>query len=398
VTATHPVVFDPYDHATQDDPYPVYARLRADAPFHHDPERGFWVLSRHADVSAALRDETTFSNRMGVSIDPASWGPQARYAMSFLAMDPPEQTRLRALVSRGFTPRRVKELEPRIQALTDEYLRPLVGGDAFDFIDEFAGRLPMDVISEMMGVPKDDRAELRRLADLLIARPEGSRDVPQAGIDAALALLGYFQDAVVDRRRRPKDDLVSALVQADADGDHLADAEIVGFALLMIVAGNETTTKLLGNCLYWGARNPDQLATVFAEPPRAASWVNETLRYDSSTQLLARYLLTDVERHGVVAPAGAQVALLLGSANRDPAVFPDPDRYDLDRDTSQLVSFGAGRHYCLGANLARLESNVVLTTLARLARSLEVDEAGSERIHSVNVRGFAHLPVRLGAR
>jgi len=197
VTTTHPVVFDPYDHATQDDPYPVYARLREDAPFHHDPERGFWALSRHADVTAALRDEATFSNRMGVSIDPASWGPQARYAMSFLAMDPPEQTRLRALVSRGFTPRRVKELEPRIQVLTDEYLRPLIDdGASFDFIDEFAGRLPMDVISEMMGVPKDDRAELRRLADLLIARPEGSRDVPPAGIEAALALLGYFQDVI----------------------------------------------------------------------------------------------------------------------------------------------------------------------------------------------------------
>jgi cytochrome P450 len=399
VTATRPIDFDPYDHAIQDDPYPAYAWLRENAPFHHDAERGFWALSRHADVTAALRDEARFSNSMGVSIDPASWGPQARYAMSFLAMDPPEQTRLRALVSRGFTARRVKELEPRIQALTDSYLGPLIAaGETFDFIDEFAGRLPMDVISEMMGVPAADRAELRRLADLMIARPEGSRDVPPAGIDAALSLLGYFQDAIAVRRRHPADDLVSALVHADADGDQLADAEIAGFALLMIVAGNETTTKLLGNCLYWGGRNPDQLATVLADPQRAPLWVNETLRYDSSTQLLARYLLADVELHGAVAPAGSQVVLLLGAANRDPAVFPDPDRYDLDRDTSQLVSFGGGRHYCLGASLARLEANVVLTTLAGAAGSIEVDDAGRERVHSVNVRGFTHLPVRIARR
>jgi cytochrome P450 len=392
------VTYDPYDYAIQDDPYPVYAWLRENAPLYHNEEHGFWALSRHADILAAFRNETVFSNQMGVSIDAASWGPQARYAMSFLAMDPPEQTRLRSLVSRGFTPRRVQQLEPRIRTLTCEYLDTIPDGATFDFIDEFAGKLPMDVISELMGVPHADRAELRRLADLLVHRPPGTRDVPQVGVDAALTLLGYFGEMIADRRRTPRDDLVSALVAAEFDGDHLVDSEVIGFALLMIVAGNETTTKLLGNSIYWAAQHPDQLASVFADPTRVPLWVNETLRFDTSTQLLARYLTTDVELHGEVAPAGAQLVLLLGAANRDPAVFVDPDRYDLDRDTSTLISFGGGRHYCLGANLARLEASIALAELIAWAKNIEVDEQGIERVHSVNVRGFAHLPVRIGRR
>ncbi len=391
--------YDPYDYAIQDDPYPAYAWLRERAPLYYNKEHGFWALSRHADVVAAFRDEATYSSRMGVSLDPASWGPQAKYAASFLAMDAPEQTRLRALVSRGFTPRRIAELEPRIRALTWEYLEPALDGAAFEFIDEFAGRLPMDVVSELMGVPKVDRAELRRLADRLVHREPGMRDVPKDGLDAALALFGYFGDMVRERRARPGDDLTSALVAADVDGDRLTDAEIVGFVFLMIVAGNETTTKLLGNAVYWGWRNPDQLGPVLADPARVPQWVNETLRYDSSTQLLARYLVRDVELHGRVAPAGSQLVLLVGSANHDPTVFPDPERYDLDRDTSRLVTFGGGRHYCLGASLARLEANVALSELVARVRDITVDEgAGVERVHSANVRGFLRLPVTVDAR
>jgi cytochrome P450 len=398
VTAEALVTYDPYDHAIQDDPFPVYAWLRANAPLYRNDEHGFWALSRHADVLAALRDETTYSNQMGVSIDPTAWGPQARYAMSFIAMDPPEQTRLRALVSRGFTPRRVAEMETRIHALTCAYLDELIERGSFDFVDDFAGKLPMDVISDLLGVPKDDRAELRRLADLLIERPAGTRDVPQAGIDAALTLMRYFGEMIADRRRVRRDDLISALTEADVDGERLTDAEIVGFALLMIVAGNETTTKLLSNCVYWATRNRDQLALVFADAAHVPGWVNETLRYDTSTHMLARYLMRDVELHGQVAPAGAQMLLLLGSANRDADVFPDGDTYDIERDSSALISFGAGRHYCLGANLARLESNVALTELTSRLSAIEVIESGVDRVHSVNVRGFAHLPVEVTAR
>ena len=327
---------------------------------------------------AAFRDEATYSNCMGVSLDPAAWGPNAHYAMSFLAMDPPDQTRLRSLVSRGFTPRRVAELEPQIRAIAREYLDQVPMGEPFDFIDEFAGRLPMDVISEMMGVPRSDRVELRRLADALVDRPDGSRDVPQKGLDAAVTLFGYYGDLLAEKRRAPADDLTSALLAAEVDGDRLADHEIIAFLFLMIVAGNETTTKLLGNALFWGARHPDQLGRVFADPDAAIpGWVGETLRYDTSTQLLARYLRKDVALHGRVAPAGSKLVLLLGSANRDSAVFPDGDAYRIDRDTSQLASFGTGRHYCLGANLARLEARIALDELIGRAAGFEVDESGA---------------------
>jgi cytochrome P450 len=319
--------------------------------------------------------------------------------MSFIAMDPPEQTRLRALVSRGFTPRRVQELEPRIRTLACEYLDVLAGAGSFDFIDEFAGKFPMDVISELLGVPKADRVELRRLADLLIERPEGTRDVPKAGIDAALALMRYFGELIAERRAHRRDDLMSALVEAEIEGERLADPEIVGFALLMIVAGNETTTKLLGNCIYWAGKNPDQLAAVFADPTHVPGWVNETLRYDTSTQMLARYLTKDVALHGGIAPAGSQLLLLLGSGNRDSAVFPDGERFDVTRDTSAMISFGGGRHYCLGANLARMEADIALTELIARVRDIAVDENGPiKRVHSVNVRGFAQLPVQVVSR
>jgi cytochrome P450 len=392
------VVFDPYDYATQDDPYPVYAQLRETAPLYHNEEHDFWALSRHADVTAAFRADGVYSNSMGVSLDPSSWGPHARHVMSFLAMDPPDQTRLRSLVSRGFTPRRIAELEDDIRTISRQHLNALDLTEPFDFIDAFAGRVPMDVISEMMGVPQADRHELRRLADLLVHREEGRRDVPKEGVDAAVSLFGYYADLLAERRRTPRDDLTSALAAADVDGDRLTDQEIIGFLFLMIVAGNETTTKLLGNMLYWAARNQDQLAKVRDDSSRIPDWVNETLRYDGSTQLLARYLLADVALHGEVAPAGSQLVLLLGAANRDGSVFPDPDRYDIDRETSQLVSFGGGRHYCLGANLARLEARVALEELLARVDGVDVDEAGAERFRSINVRGFARLPIAVRPR
>ena len=254
--------YDPYDYAVQDDPYPYYARLREHAPLYHNEAHGFWALSRHDDIVAAVRDETTFSNSMGVSLDPSAWGPNAHYAMSFLAMDPPDQTRLRTLVSRGFTPRRVRDLEPQIRGIATAYLDEAIERGDVDFIDDFAGKLPMDVISELVGVPESDRVELRRLSDLLVHRDEGSRDVPPDGVQAAVSLFGYYAELLAERRRAPKDDLTSALAAvAESDGDRLADSEIIAFLFLMIVAGNETTTKLLGNCLYHAGRNTDQVGS-----------------------------------------------------------------------------------------------------------------------------------------
>lgn len=404
------LVYDPYAYEIHEDPYPTYARLREEAPLYRNGERGFWALSRHADVLAAFRDSERFSNAEGVSIDPAASGPHAHRTMSFLAMDPPHHGRMRGLVSRAFTPRRVAGMEGDIRSLTRAHLDPAVESGSFDFVADLAGKVPMDVISEMLGVPAADRAELRRLSDLLVHREAGVTDVPPAGMEAALTLAGYYADLVADRRGNPGEDLVSALCAAEVDGDQLTDDEIISFLFLMVVAGNETTTKLLAHAWYWAWAHPGERAKPFADPARIGDWIEETLRYDTSSQMLARVTATDVELYGQVIPAGDRVLLLAGSANRDERAFPDPDRYDLDRGrrdadrsggaaSRDLASFGVGRHFCLGASLARLEAKVVLEELvSRVRDDYEIDEAGTRRVHSVNVRGFATLPTEVTKR
>ena len=404
MTTTHEQrVLDPYDYAFQEDPYPVYARLRAEEPLHHNPGLDLWALTRHADIAEAVRTEGTYSNSWGVAIEESAWGPDAHKVMSILGMDPPRQKRLRSLVSRGFTPRRVHDLLPRIEQLTDRYLTECLELGTFDWIADFAGRLPMDVISEMMGVPEEDRADVRRQADVVVHREDGVYDVPAAGAEAALWLVGYYQEMVDRRRRRPSDDLTSALIEAEIDGDRLTDEDVIAFLFLMVVAGNETTTKLLGHALFHLTRHPDQLARVFdgPDPGLVDPWIEETLRYDTSSQLLARYLLQDVELHGRVAPRGSKLLLCLGSANRDERVFTRPDDYDISRDPdelAQILSFGGGRHFCLGANLARLEARVALTGLVERVRSVSVDHESCVRVHSLNVRGFAAMPTRVEVR
>ena len=388
------VQYSPYDYEVHENPYPIYARLRAEAPLYHNEHLGFWALSRHADVSMAFRDSARFSNADGVSLDKMATGPDAHKTMSFLAMDPPRHTRMRALVSRGFTPRRVVELEPRIREIAIDYLDRAREGD-YDLIGDFAGRLPMDVISEMMGVPVSDRDEVRRLADLLVHREEGVEDVPPAGIEAAITLFGYYADMIAQRRKNPTDDLTSALLVAEIDGDRLDDSDIVAFLFLMVVAGNETTTKLLGNALYWAWRNPDQRSLVWSGERSLEEWIEETLRYDTSSQQLARTVLEDVEVAGGVIPKGDRVLLLVGSANRDEMVFDDPDTYRLGRDTQPSVSFGLGRHFCMGASLARLEAKVALEEFHKRFSSYDLREDGIKRVHSSSVRGFANLPVDL---
>ena len=386
---------DPYAYAFHDDPYPVYAALRSQAPVYRNDALDFFALSRHADVLAGFKDSARFSSASGVSLDPASWGPAAQVAMSFLAMDPPQHTRMRALVSRGFTPRRVAALEPRIRQIAVAHLDACAGRDRIDVVDDLAGKLPMDVVSEMLGVPAADRAELRRSADLLVHREEGRRDVPKEGVLAFAAIRAYFTDLIEDRRRRPGDDLLSALLVADLDGDRLGDADILSFCNLMIVAGNETTTKLIANALYWLWRHPDQRALVRADPRLVPGWIEETLRYDNSSQILARVLTREVSVRGVRMPKGSRVLLLVGSANRDEEVFAQPDAYDIRRDTSEMLSFGRGAHFCMGAALARLEARVALEEWWRRHPDYEVDPDGAVRVHSVNVRGFAHLPVKV---
>jgi hypothetical protein len=389
------VEFSPYAYAIHEDPYPTYTRLRDEAPAYRNDELDFWALSRHADVLEGFRDAERLSSAYGPSLDPAAWGPNAHRTASFLAMDEPRHGRMRALVSRGFTPRRVQELEARIRAITAEHLVPVLDGDGrFDLIRDVAGKVPMDVISELIGVPPEDRGELRRLADLVVHREEGIEDVPPAGIDAALTLVSYYAEMVADRHRTRRDDLPSALLDATIDGDRLTDDEIVGFLFLMVVAGNETTTKLLGNAWYWGWRFPDERALAFADRSRVEDWVEETLRFDTSSQMIARRCVHDIEVHGHSIRPGDRVLLLIGAANRDPRAFDDADAYRFDRDRTRtpIASFGFGRHFCLGAALARLETRVVLEELLHAVVDYEVDAEGAERVHSANVRGFSALP------
>ena len=403
---SEPPVLNPYDYDFHEDPYPYYQRLRDEAPLYHNADLGFWALSRHADVLQGFRNSTTLSNKDGVSLDPAARGPHAAKTMSFLAMDDPDHLRLRTLVSRGFTPRRIRELEPRVTELAVRHLDTMLdkarsggGQSTVDYVAEFAGKLPMDVISELMGVPEEDRDRIRGWADAVMHREDGVTDIPAAAIEASINLIVYYQDMVAQRRRKPSEDLTSALLEAEIDGDRLTDDEVLGFMFLMVIAGNETTTKLLANAAFWGHRNPDQLTPVYADLDRIPLWVEETLRYDTSSQILARTVVGELTLYDTTIPEGDVMLLLPGSAHRDERVFDNPDDYLIGRDIgSKLMSFGSGAHFCLGAHLARMEARVALTELFKRISGYEVDEANAVRVHSSNVRGFAHLPIDIQVR
>ncbi|MFI7634509.1 cytochrome P450 [Nonomuraea sp. NPDC049400] len=380
------VAYNPYDPGVNDDPYPVYERLRSEAPIYHNAELGFWALSRHADVAAALGDSARLSSDHGPMLDPGAWGPQARTYLSFVAMDPPEHTRMRAIVSRAFTPRRVAALEPMIRQIARGYIEEGLERGTFDFARDFAAKLPLDVISELMGVPPSDRADVRRKSDVLVNYdPDGK--MSDKGLKSLLSLGEYYASIVADRQAAPRDDLVSALV---GDGG-LSVEEIVAFLFLLIGAGSETTTHLLSAAWYWAWRNPAQRAAAFGGA--IAQWAEESLRYDTPAHGLARRLTEPIEWHGVLVPAGAKVWILIGSANRDESVFPDPDLYDLGRDTSKAISFGVGRHYCLGGPLARLEARVALEELTKaVSMDYDIDQEGIRRTVHTNVRGMLRLP------
>jgi cytochrome P450 len=394
----HELVLDPYDYDFHEDPYPYYRRLRDEAPLYHNEELDFWALSRHSDVHQGFRNSTSLSNRDGVSLDPISRGPHASKTMSFLAMDDPAHLRLRTLVSKGFTPRRIRELEPRVTALAVQHLETMLemasGSGTVDYVAEFAGKLPMDVISELMGVPVADRDRIRAMADGVMHREDGVNDVPKSAIEASINLMVYYHEMIAERRKKPADDLTSALLEAEIDGDRLTDEEVLGFMFLMVIAGNETTTKLLANAAYWGHRNPDQLIGVYADLSKVPLWVEESLRYDTSSQILARAVAEDFTLYDTTIPEGDILLLLPGSAHRDERVFDNPDDYVIGRDIgSKLLSFGSGAHFCLGAHLARMEARVALTELFQRIRGYQVDEDNAVRVHSSSVRGFAHLPM-----
>jgi cytochrome P450 len=389
-----PLVYSPFAYEIHEDPYPTYQRLRDEAPVYHNPDLDFWALSRFADVHAAMQDYETYSSAEGVSLEQSS---TARPPM-IIAMDPPRQQKLRKLVSKAFTPRRVATMEPEIRALTRKHLEPVLGRGACDFIQDFSAKLPMDVISAMMGVADADQDMLRGWADALLHREAGKSEIPKAGLEGSANLVRYFAEDLARRRRNPGEDLVSALTLAEVDGERLTDAEIVGFCFLLIIAGNETTTKMLGNAMILLARHPDQRAWLVADPGRIPDAIEEVVRFDNSSQMLARVLTRDVGLHGETMPAGKKVLLLIGSANRDERAFERADAFDVRRPPRPSLAFGYGIHVCLGASLARLEGRVALEEVLPRMPDYEVDDAGLVRVHSANVRGYSSVPIRYRPR
>jgi cytochrome P450 len=390
------VRFNPYSYEFHDDPFPVYRRLREEAPCYHDDELGFWALSRYDDVVRALHDPDTFCSRFGITLEDGNPLPM------LLTTDPPEHTALRRLVSRAFTPRRVADLEPAIRALSARYLEHLRESASPDLIVEYAAPLPMDVISRLLGVPDGDQEMLRGWSDALLHRDEGDMDVTPAGIDAAYQLYKYFSAFVAERRTDPAAgrpgavDLTAALVAAESDGEHLTDDQVVGFLFLLIIAGNETTTKLLGNCLLAMQRFPAEKAKVVGDPGRIPDAIEEILRFEGSTQVMARTLKRATSLHGREMSEGDKVLLLLGSGNRDERVWDRADVYDIDRAwPTHHLAFGHGIHVCLGAALARLEMRVSLEEFLGRHPDYEIDEDTLERVHSGNVRGYSRMPIRI---
>lgn len=385
-----PPAYDPFDYQMHEDPYPTYAWMRADAPLYRNERRDFWALSRYEDVEFALSRSALFSIRHGISLEPELWDPQASSRILFHAMDPPDHGAYRRLASSAFTPRHVAGLESRIRELARARLEPLRDQHTFDFAADYAAALPNDVVCEMLGVPVDDWDQLRADTDQLNQRADGSDERGANSVRAALRLASYFVALITDLRRHPRDNLTTRMIQSEVGGVQLTDSEIVAFLFLVVSAGNESTGKTIGNAWYHGGLHPEVARAGLNG--RAEDWATETLRYDSGNQMTVRSLTEDRVIHGTRLAAGARIAILLGSANRDERVFPDPDRYDLDRDTSRMISYGRGPHHCLGAPLARLEMTVALEEAGALFSGYEIDFANARRVHSPNQRGFASLP------
>jgi cytochrome P450 len=395
-------IFNPLSPEFIRDPYPHYERLRAIDPMHLTPF-GMFVASRHAEASLVLRDR-----RFGkdyVERTKRRYGPQIMEEPVFRSMshwmlqqDPPDHTRLRGLVVKAFTARRVEDMRPRIQHVVDQTIDRIAGQGHMDLIEDFAFRLPVTIICDMLGIPEEHRevfyTSSRDGGRLLDPVPLTKAEIEQANASNAMAQM-YFQQLFELRRRNPGDDLTTQLVQAEEDGSKLSNEELTANIILLFGAGHETTVNLIGNGLLALHRNPDQLALLKANPDLMTNAVEEFLRYDSSVQLTGRVALEDIDDlGGKKIPKGESVLCLLGSANRDPAVYPDrPDRLDITRPKIRPLSFGGGIHLCLGAQLARIEAEVAIATLLRRLPDLRLDDAENPEWRPTFVlRGLKRLP------
>ena len=400
--ATSEPLFDPLSPVFIRDPYPHYERLRRTDPVHITPH-GMYLASRHAEVSLVLRDK-----RFGkdfVERSKRRYGPKIMEEPIFRSMsrwmlqqDPPDHTRLRGLVVKAFTARRVEDMRPRIQEVVDRTLDRVEGRGHMDLIEDFAFRLPVTIICDMLGIPEEHREVFytgsRDGGRILDPVPLTPAEIAQGNAANLMAQM-YFQQLFELRRKNPGDDLTTQLVQAEEDGSKLSNEELTANIILLFGAGHETTVNLIGNGLLALHRNPDQLALLKANPALIANAIEEFLRYNSSVQLTGRVALEDID--GLAdkkIPKGESVLCLLGSANRDPAVYPDrPDRLDITRPNVRPLSFGGGIHFCLGAQLARIEAEIAISTLLRRLPDLRLDDAENPEWRPTFVlRGLKRLP------
>ncbi len=383
-------------------PYRYYARLRSMAPVYWVDRLGGWLLTRYADVTTVLRSPNVSSDR---TKSPQQSGPAFQAlnevrAHSILNTDPPRHTRMRLLVNKAFTPRTVEELAPFIRSFVDKVLDAAAARGHMDLMGELAFPLPAIVIAEMLGVPPEDRDRFRQWSDDSTAAvgnlPSNlSPEVLRKSVEGMRALQEYFRDIIARRRAEPRDDLISGLIKAQEEGDRLSDQELLANCVLLLNAGHETTTNLIGNGTYALLRHPDQLKRLRDDPSLITTAVEELLRFDSPVQFTSRILTADLELGGKTLHAGQVVLLLLAAANRDPEQFPDPDRLDIGRQNNKHIAFGLGPHFCLGAPLARLEGRLVFEALLQRAPNLRLNGPPPRYRQNFNLRGLESLHISL---
>jgi cytochrome P450 len=399
------LAFDPWDPAFLADPYPAYAELRERGRVLYYEPTDQWLVPHHADVSALLRDRRlgrTYRHRFthedfGRTAPPPEHEPfHTLNDHGMLDLEPPDHTRIRRLVSKAFTPRTVERLKPYIEGVADTLVTRLVEQDGGDLLEEVAEPLPVAVIAEMLGVPEADRALLRPWSAAICGMYElnPTEDTAARAVRASAEFSGYLRDLIAARRTDPGDDLVSAMIAAHDADDHLTGTEMIATAALLLNAGHEATVNATVNGWWALFRNPAQLAALRADHSLIPTAVEELMRYDTPLQLFERWVLDDIEIAGTTIPRGAEIAMLFGSANHDPAAFADPARLDLARPDNPHISFSAGIHYCLGAPLARLELTASLRTLLTRAPTLALATDPARKPNFV-IRGLTALEVEL---
>ena len=402
------VQYNPSIPAVQADPYPLYKRLREEDPVHWSEALDAWVLTRYDDVVAVLRDPRFSAdrrrarNRLAQEAMAAAeeyGGPAAR-ANTMLSSDPPEHTRMRLLISKAFLPHAVEQLRPHIQEITDELLDDVQEPGRLDILMDFAYPLSVIVIAELMGVPTEDRAQFKRWSDDVVATlggAFGASDLVERGAQSGRELADYFRDVIADRRRQPKEDLVSVLVAGADRGGVLTEEQLVATCVVALIAGNETTRNLIGNGMLALLRNPAQQEKLWADPSLVETAVEELLRYAGPVQATARIPTEDVEIGGQAVKEGQVVFTIVAAANRDPAHFPDPEKLDISRQPNHHVAFGSGVHSCLGQPLARLETQIAFSTLARRIPNPRLATDDVEWGPSFILRGLKSLPITFDA-